>query len=154
MYWQPEHLVKNNLTVQLNLYDIQLKSVDFTVVGISSLVLFLALLLLSVNLGNNVFKTPRLPVLVLNWLQKWSQKCGTVCLDSWHIFGALRHFQAEAEVCASNLLAGELSGYKGCVSMVREALSHWSRAEKGNDSVIKRPSFLRELSLISIIPLQ
>lgn len=39
-------------------------------------------------------------------------------------FGALRHFQAEAEVCASNLLAGELSGYKGCVSMVREALSH------------------------------
>lgn len=66
MYWQPEHLVKNNLTVQLNLYDIQLKSVDFTVVGISSPVLFLALLLLSVNLGNNVFKTPRLPVLVLN----------------------------------------------------------------------------------------
>lgn len=33
-------------------------------------------------------------------------------------------FPSEAEACASDLFAGELSGYKGCVSVLREALSH------------------------------
>lgn len=72
------------------------------------------------------------------------------CSSAFFRTHGLRHFHPRLRLC----FGPPLWRLQRVCACGRGALSPWSRAGRGNDSVIKRPSFLREPSLIRIIPLQ